>query len=275
MCTNSKVFKSCFSVCLTLFMLLFGTSQTSLAFEPPAYGPSLCLGVGTNPFFADVSDANPGSELVLTNITEQILADTNQNDMSVVRAAVSVQILDRTGSQVWRSEPLVLFSPDQATVIPATPPFIPEATYFFPGIISNTFNTFLFAGGQTCYGTAYAVQAGGQKYLAVAVGFMVQTGDDEATGVDETRVNVWILNRNTGAVVYEHRLRPRAGRFLSTIGLSSIAPVDADADDELVAAWVVPLGNSNYKLRYETYNILTGALEESFDAFTKDSRIFE
>ena len=245
----------------------------ALAFEPPAAGTNLCLSVGTNPFFADVTDAAAGSELVVTSIQETILADDNMNDLSVVRAAVTVQVLNRTGGEEWRSDKLILFSPDLATVVPGLG-IVPDS-YYFPGLTSNTFNTYLFSGGYTCYGTAFAVQANGNKYLAVAIGFLAQTGDDESTGVDESRVNVWILDATDGSIVYVHQLRPRAGRFLSTLGLSGIGPVDNNADDDLVAAWVVPLGDGGYKLRYETYNILTGTLEDKFDVFTKDTRVYE
>jgi hypothetical protein len=244
----------------------------ALAFDPPPPGTNLCLSVGTNPFFADVT-GTAGSELVVTSIQETIQADADMDDLSVVRAAVSVQVLNRTGGEEWRSDKLILFSPDLATVLLGGGLF-PD-TYFFPGLTSNTFNTLLFSGGYTCYGTAFAVEANGSKYLAVAIGFIAQDGDDESTGVDESRVNVWILNGDDGSTVHVHELRPRGGRYLSAVTLSGIGPVDSDADDDLVAAWVVPLGDGGYKLRYETYNILTGVLEDKFDVFTKDTRVYE
>lgn len=262
--------------CLSLaapFLLLTLTPQAGLAFEPPPPGTSLCLSIGTAPFFADVTNGSAGNEIVVTNIREQVLADADADDFSVVRSEVNVQLLDRTGSQIWRSAPLILFSPDLATVISGGG-FVPD-TYFFPSITALSLNTIFFSGGFTCYGTAFAVEAGGQKYVATSTGFIAQTGDDEFTGADESRVNIWILNPDTGAVVHEHRLRPRAGRFLSTITLSGIGPIDGDADDELVVGWVEPRGNGSYKLRYETYNILTGVLEESFSVFSRDTRVFE
>lgn len=273
MTRDSTFFRRLWFSLATPLLLLASTPQAGLAYEPPPDGTNLCLSLGTAPFFADVTNAAAGTEIVVTNIRETVLADADADDLSVVRSEVNVQLLDRTGSQIWRSDPLIVFSPDLATVISGGG-IVPD-TYFFPSITALTFNTFFFSGGFTCYGTAFAVEAGGQKYVATTTGFIAQTGDDELTGVDESRVNVWILNAATGAVVHEHRLRPRAGRFLSTITLSGIGPIDGDADDELVVGWVEPRGNGAYKLRYETYNILTGALEENFDVFSRDTRVFE
>jgi hypothetical protein len=142
-------------------------------------------------------------------------------------------------------------------------------------LVSNTFAASLFLGGFTCYGTAYAVEASGNKYIAVVIGFFTQTGADEASGVDQSKADVWILNRQTGAIEFRHQLRRRSGRFLASVTIGGIGDVDSDADDELVAAWVQPFGDGEYKIFYETYNITNGSLEDSFSFFTSNKRVFD
>lgn len=261
------------SVSILSVLLLVLTPAKAVAFEPPPFGVGLCFGLGgTEPYFADVLDGVSGTEVIVTNINETVFADTDEDGFRSVRSTVIVRLRDRTGALRWSSPQLKLFSPDLATVLDGGG-FFPDS-YFLPGFVSDSFAANLFFGGVTCYNTAYAVEAAGQKYLAVVIGFFTQTGDDEATGVDESRANVWILNRNTGAVVHEHTVRKRGGRFLAGITLSGIGKVDGDADDELVVVWAQPFGNGSYKLYYETYNILTGALEENFTFFTSNVRKF-
>lgn len=245
---------------------------TASALEPPLPGAGLCFGFGSNPFFANVIDNVSGEELIVTNITENVLADTDLDGFSAIRSTVTVRVRDRSGAAQWTSDPLRLFSPDVATVIDGGG-FVPDS-YLLPGLASNTFAAALFLGGATCYGTIYAVEASGNKYLAVVIGFLTQTGTDEATGVDESRANVWILNRDNGNVEHVHTIRKKGGRFLSAIAISGVGNVDGDTDDELVVAWAQPFGNGTYKMLYETYNVLTGTLEETFSFFTNNSRTF-
>ena len=262
-----------FLVSIPGLLLLALYPVTGVAFEFPPPGSGLCFSFGSTPYFADVITGVPGKELIVTDITETVLADTDSDGFSVVSTVATVKIFDRSGTVQWRSAKLKLNSPDLATVIPGGG-FGPD-TYFFPGIFSNSFATTFFLGGFTCYDTVFAVEAGGQKYIAVILGFLAQTGTDEASGVDKSRLNIWILNRDTGAIVHLHKLRPVASKFLSGVFLSGIGEVDGDTDDELVVARTIPRGGGEYKLVYQTYNILNGTLEDKFNLITKNRRVFK
>ena len=266
---NSTPARAGLFVSIPALLLLALSPLTAVAFEFPPPGSGLCLSFGTTPYFANVIDAVPGTELIVTDIDETIRADSDSDGFSVVRLQMNVQVLDRSGTVQWRSEKLIISSPDLATVFPGG--------YFFPGLFSNTFATTLYLGGFTCYDTVFAVEASGQKYIAVIGGFLTHSGGpDEASAVDESTLNVWILNRDTGAIVFRHKIRPRAKRFLSGVFLSGIGEVDGDTDDELVVAWAIPRPVAGvYKIVYETYNITNGTLEEKFNAFARNTRTFE
>jgi hypothetical protein len=243
-------------------------SPTVVAFEFPTPGANLCFSYGSAPYFADVIGGIAGTELIATTVNETVAADTDQDGFSVVRSVQTVQVLDRSGNQQWKSVQLRLNSPDLATAFPGF--------YILEGIGSSTPLYPVYAGGFTCYETIFAVEAAGSKYVAVVAGFLTQSGFDEATAVDESRVNVWILDAATGAIVHLHRIRARANRFLGGIFLSGIGGVDGDQDDELVIAWAFPrAGAGAYKIVYETYNILNGTLEDRFNTVVKNTLVFE
>jgi len=264
---RTGLFVSSLSICILAL-----TPVTADAFEPPPPGVGLCFGFGANPYFADVIDGVAGAEVIVTNVGETVLPDDDVDNLNVVRSSVTVKVFSRTGALQWSSPLLRLFSPDLATVVSGGG-FVPDS-YFFSGLASNTFSATLFLGSGACYGTAYAVEASGQKYVATAVGFLTQAGTDEANPDDQSRVNVWILNRNTGAIVFEHKIRSKAGRILAGFLISGLGDVDSDNDDELVAVWVKALGNGVYQVFYETYNILNGTLEDKFSYFTSNVRTF-
>ncbi len=253
-------------------LLLVLSSPTAIAFEFPAPGAGLCFSFGAGPYFADVLGGVPGTELIVTNISEVVFADNDLDGFSAVKTTVTVSVFDRSGTVQWKSPQLKLTSPDLATVISGGG-FVPD-TYYFPGLVSNTFATVLYFGGFTCYQTAFAVEAGGKKYVAVVAGFLIQTGADEASGVDKSKLNVWILDGDTGAIVHLHKIRPVANKFLSAVFLSGITGVDGDSDDELIVARA-NRGDGKYKLLYKTYNILNGALEDKFTVTNKNTRVFK
>lgn len=253
--------------------LLAALSAPASALELPPPGASLCFGFGASPYFADVIDAVPGTELIVMNVGELLLADNDMDDLRALRSSVTVRVLDRSGNIQWSSPLLRLFSKDSAIFLDGGG-FVPDS-FFFPGIGSDTYAATLFFGGAVCYGSVYAVEASGQKYLAVMIAYLTQSGEDESTAVDESLASVWILNRNTGAIVHQHNLRSKPGRFFAGATISGIGDVDGDSNDELVAAWAQPFGGGTYKMLYETYNVLNGTLEDRFTFFTKNARAFE
>ena len=253
-------------------LLLMLSPLTALAFEFPPPGAGLCFSFGAGPYFADVIGGVPGTELIVTNIAEVVLADTDFDGLSAVKTTVTVVVYDRSGTEQWKSPPLKLTSPDLATVVSGGG-FGPD-TYFFPGLVSNSFATTFYIGGFSCYETVFAVEAGGKKYVAVVAGFLIQTGNDEASGRDMSRLNVWILDGDTGAIVHVHKIRPVARQFLSAVFLSGIGGVDGDSDDELIVVRA-NRGDGTYKLQYRTFNILNGAAEEKFTVTNKNTRVFK
>ena len=247
--------------------MLCGLADPAAAFTPPAYSANGCYGFGAEPYFADVVASTPGNELVVMNVDETIKADTDMDGLSEVLAEVVVKVVDRAGTVLWTSSTLAIKSSDAANVL--------FDQYILNALASDTFAATLFVGGLPCYGSAFAVDASGQQYLAVIAGFMTQSGNDIATGVDESKLNVWILDRDTGAVVYTHTIRPRADKYLMAISLTGVGPVDGDADDELVVSWAIPTDVGKYTILTETYNILTGAMEDRFQAFMRNTRTVE
>jgi len=253
-------------------LLLVLSPLTAVAFEFPTPGTGLCFSFGAGPYFADVIGEVPGTELIVTNIGEVIFADTDSDGFSAVKTTATVRVFDRSGTVQWKSPDLKLTSPDLATVISGGG-IVPDS-YFFPGLASNTFATTFYLGGFTCYNTVFAVEAGGKKYVAVVAGFLIQTGVDEASGADKSKLNVLILDGDTGAIVHVHKIRPVKNKFLSAIFLSGIGGVDGDSDDELIVARA-NRGDGKYRLQYKTYNILNGAAEDQFTVFNKNTRVFK
>jgi hypothetical protein len=264
---HAGILSSSLSVCLLAL-----SPVTADALEPPVPSAGICFGLGVTPYFADVIDGVAGTEVIVSNVGEAVLPDDDLDGFNSVRSSLTVKVFSRTGALQWSSPLLRLFSPDVATIFSGGG-IVPD-TYTLPGLASNTFASALFLGGQACYGTIYAVEASGQKYLAAAIGFLTQTGTDETTPDDQSRVNIWILNRATGAIEFEHRLRAKGGRILAGFLLSGLGDVDSDNDDELVAVWVKALGGGVYQVFYETYNILNGTLEDKFSYFTSNARTF-
>lgn len=242
-------------------------SEPAHAYEPPTPGVGACFGVGASPYFADVIPAIAGNELVVMTVVETVEADADTDGFRQVFGTARVKVVDRLGNVVWTSPPLRLRGPDTATVA--------ADTYFMSGFGSETFAASLFIGGPTCYGSAFAIEAGGQDYLAVMIGFMSQTGADPDTGEDESKINIWILDPASGAIVFVHALRPRLNRYLMGISLTGAGLVDGDANDELVVAYARPTGNGNHTINVDTLNILTGALEDRFVTTMRNTRIFE
>ncbi len=264
----SKPARAGWFISFSAFVILALSPPSAVAFEFPAPGTSVCFSYGSGPYFADVIGGIAGAELIITTVNETVSADTDQDGFSVVRSVQTVQVVDRSGNQQWKSEQLKLNSPDLANVFPGG--------YFFQGFASTTPLYPAYAGGFSCYETIFAVEASGSKYIAVVAGFLAQSGFDEATGTDESRMNVWILDAETGATVHVHTIRARANRFFGGIFLSGIGGVDNDQDDELVVAWVFPRPNAGtYKIVYEIYNILNGNLEQRFNTAIKNTLVFE
>ena len=239
---------------------------TVRAFEFNQSGIGICLPLSTAPYFANVVDSVPGQELVVMNLDETIKLDGDIDGFSEIQAELRVKVVDRSGSVLWTSPVLPIRSPDTATAL--------GDQYFF-STVPDTSSANLVFGGIPCYGSAFGVEAGGSKYMAVSAGFMTQTGIDLETGVDETKINVWILDRDTGAIVAQHNIRPRNDKYLIALSLDGIGLIDGDADDELALSWAIPTGDGRFTILTETYNILTGIMEDRFNAFMRNTRTVE
>jgi hypothetical protein len=114
--------------------------------------------------------------------------------------------------------------------------------------------------------SAVVLESGGQRYLAVALGTSAATGTTLA-GSDLTKINIFILDIGTGAVLRTQQIRPRNNRFFYSLG-TEYMDYDGDGDDEIVEVTLgyqpVSSGKQRTTAYVRVFDARFGTLEKSF-----------
>jgi len=226
---------------------------------------SLCLSMPNTPP-TPLHIADTGSPLVITmTMNTTVLAEMEDGQRKLRHQAI-MTAKDGAGALVWRRT-FLLKSKGIATVIPGVPGY--QFGKFFQN--TNTVSPVLLFNSE-CMGLGVAESAG-QKYVMFALGTQAANGTP-AIGEDDSLVNIWVLNKNTGQDVRVFRPRAQISRYFLPF-TSGVYDIDNDSSDELVLIFAKFVGTERYDFVIEVYNLKTGVRKNTirtnqFNRFRKE-----
>jgi hypothetical protein len=188
----------------------------------------LCSGPVVGPALANL-DGGDEAELLVPNLVTTLQQDADVDGLAEVDQKLSLKAFDQNGAQLWVRQNLTTISNDVAIAQPFLDTVLIGTVFDVPDRMLG-----LFTFGIECFNVGVA-QVGANRYVTVAVGISAAEGNPQ-TGQDLTKINVWVLNAATGAVVFKHTIRPRGSRFWSAVS-SGVFDPDGDGDDELVSVY--------------------------------------
>jgi hypothetical protein len=251
-----------------LTICLAGTSIAG-AVDLGPQGIGLCFGgAQSGALFVSLDGSgNVGVIAPTRDVTIKLDEDVNTLSKAVIK--LTIELLDNTGTRIWRrsgftvtSNDMVSGSPFADNVIPSTPLNILN--------LPPTRHLRYYPFGFVCEGYGI-VESGGQRFLAVSSGVV---GPDESGNNDGTILKVWIVDLANGDTVRLHKILPQGGKFALAFE-SGIADIDNDGDDELVvirSGFLTPNGNqSRFRITVDSFNLLGGGLEQSFNTIVSDT----
>lgn len=196
-------------------------------FDGLTYIP-LCIGPVVGPVLANI-DGTDEAELLVPNSVTTLMPDDNTNGLASADQKLTIKAFNQNGTELWVRKNLTTVSNDVAVAQPFLDTVLVGTLFEVPDRMLG-----LFGIGIECLYVG-AAQVGNTRYVTVAIGISAAEGNLQ-TGQDLTKVNVWVLNAATGAVVFKHTIRPRGSRFWSAVS-SGIFDPDGDGDDELVSVY--------------------------------------
>lgn len=234
----------------------------------------LCGPVNSEPTIIETAD---GPMFLVVSMTTTVLKQ-KVDGKNRLRHYAKIKLTRPDGSVVW-NRALTIQSLAIATVVSTNPLFyyIAEALN-----ISDRDASPVSAFPGQCLGIGL-VKSGSTERLMVTMGTMAQTGGSVPTtqsqnqstqavgssgteapvkGQDKTVVNVWMLNVKTGAVARTFKPRAKPNWFFLPSS-SGTFDIDDDGNDELVLVRARFIGEDRYDYMYESYNVISGALENT------------
>lgn len=228
-------------------LLLSNTALAQVPFDD--FYNLICLGPAEGPVLANI-DGDAKLEILRPNITSTILQDVDTDNLAEADLEVSVKALEQNGNEKWNRKSLTIKTNDVAMANPFFGAVLVGVTYQPPdqmlGLLG--FNT-------ECLGLGVA-EVGNKKYVMVSLGIAAVEGMG-TTYEDFTKINVWILDAATGAVVHKHTIRPRTNRMWVDFS-SGVFDVDGDGDDELVSIYAKLTSEEQIEWKALVFNLLTG-----------------
>jgi hypothetical protein len=227
---------------------LAGTSTAQAQFFFGGAFGALCGAPNTPPAAIHVTDA--GGLRLLTPIMNTTLLLENENGLRKLQHKMVLKMVHSNGNTVW----------SRTLSVKSQGLFVPNPPGFMPGVFFQPDSTVspIFPFNSECMGLGVAEKSG-TSYITVALGTAAANGNPTA-GEDKSTINVWVLDRNSGAVLKVFRPRPKVNRYLLPF-TSGVFDVDNDGDSELLLVYGIFVGNDRYDFVYEYYDLLTGTLE--------------
>ena len=286
--------KSIISNCKTILSSILLCVAISMATVPSAHAQNffnfafgfLCGSTNIGPTFV-LTDAGP--RFVVVSMTTTILNPPVGGKHRLRHFAI-IKLVRPDGSVVW-TRALSIQSLAIANVIRFDP-----IDYFITDVLNipGRHASPLSAYPGQCLGVS-VVKSGGQQRLGITIGTMAQEGGEisttkaqnpgtqatgssgteaPVTGRDKTVVNTWMLNIANGAIARTFKPRAKPNWYYLPID-SGFFDIDDDGDAELVIVRGRFIGEDRYDYMYESYNVISGALENTTTTIQNNKLILQ
>ena len=286
--------KSILSKCRTILSLAVLCTTIGFVTVPSAHALSffglgfgfLCGPVNTEP---TIIHTKAGPRFVVISMTTTVLKG-KVDGKNRLRHFAKIKLLRPDGSVVW-TRALTIQSLAIATVISTNPLayFITEGLNIpdrqvspvtaFPGqclgvalVESGGTERLMFSAGTTAQSGGSVPTAAMQNQGTQAVG----SSDTEAPvkGRDKTVINIWMLNVNTGAIARTFKPRAKPNWYFLPSS-SGVFDIDDDGNGEMVIVRAKFVGEDRYDYMYESYNIISGALERTITTIQNNKQLMQ
>jgi hypothetical protein len=226
----------------TMTLILAGPAAAQGVFFDGLVFVPLCTGPVVGPLLANL-DGDADAEILVPNVVVTLQADLDSDGLAEVDQKVSVKALDQDGSELWFRQNLTTLSNDVAIAQPFLETVLVGTNFTAPPRWAG-----LFGLGIECISVGVA-EVAGERYVTVAVGISAAEGEPR-NGEDFTKINLWVLDAGTGAVIVKHQIRPRGSRFWSPLS-SGVFDPDGDGDEEFVSVYAK--GNSEETIEWKAF----------------------